>query len=117
MTQPPDGGQASFLATLNPAQRAAAVHPGGPLTVVAGAGTGKTKTLARRGASLIQPGADPAGILLLTFTRRAAAEMLRRAGQVVGEAVARAVWGGTFHGVAHRLLRVYHRSLGLDANF
>src|SRR5262245_27949528 len=94
-----------FLSSVNPKQLAAAEHRQGPLLVVAGAGTGKTKTLAARVANLIRCGADPAAILLLTFTRRAAGEMLRRAGQVVGEAAARAVWGGTFHAVAHRLLR------------
>jgi DNA helicase-2/ATP-dependent DNA helicase PcrA len=107
----------NFLASLNSQQRAAAGHPSGPLLVVAGAGTGKTKTLAARVAALIRAGADPGRILLLTFTRRAAGEMIRRAGQVVGEAVARSVWGGTFHAVAHRLLRQYHRPLGLAANF
>jgi DNA helicase-2/ATP-dependent DNA helicase PcrA len=106
-----------FLRSLNPQQRAAAEYAEGPLLVIAGAGTGKTKTLASRVANLIRAGADPASILLLTFTRRAAAEMLRRAGQVVGEAAARSVWGGTFHAVAHRLLRAYHRPLGLAANF
>ena len=68
-------------------------------------------------ANLIRCGANPSAILLLTFTRRAAGEMIRRAGQVVGEAVARSVWGGTFHGVANRLLRQHHRTLGLAANF
>jgi DNA helicase-2/ATP-dependent DNA helicase PcrA len=110
-------GPGDFLPDLNPQQRAAAEHPAGPLLVVAGAGTGKTKTLAARVAALIRGGADPGRILLLTFTRRAAAEMLRRAGRVVGEALARAVWGGTFHGIAHRLLRTHSGPLGLDRNF
>src|SRR5690242_17412807 len=110
-------GPSGYLASLNPQQRAAAEHREGPLLVVAGAGTGKTKTLAARVANLIRSGADPAAILLLTFTRRAAGEMLRRAGQVVGDAAAREVWGGTFHAVAHRLLRAYHRPLGLAPNF
>jgi DNA helicase-2/ATP-dependent DNA helicase PcrA len=106
-----------FLNSLNPQQRAAADHREGPLLVIAGAGTGKTKTLAARVANLIRSGADPATVMLLTFTRRAAGEMIRRAGQVVGEAAARAVWGGTFHAVAHRLLRAYHHPLGLAPNF
>jgi DNA helicase-2/ATP-dependent DNA helicase PcrA len=106
-----------FLASLNPQQRAAAEHGGGPLLVIAGAGTGKTKTLAARVASLIRRGADPGRILLLTFTRRAAGEMIRRAGQVVGEAYASRVWGGTFHGIAHRLLRMHADSLGLGRGF
>lgn len=106
-----------FLSALNPQQRTAAEHTSGPLLVVAGAGTGKTKTLASRVAALIQGGADSSRILLLTFTRRAAAEMIRRAGQVVGETVAAGIWAGTFHGVAHRLLRAHARQLGLDPRF
>ena len=81
--------RAAYLHALNPEQRAAAEHRSGPLLVIAGAGTGKTKTLAARVAALIQAGADPATILFLTFTRRAAGEMIRRAGQFVGEAVGR----------------------------
>ena len=68
----------SLLAKLNPEQRAAATHGEGPLLIVAGAGTGKTTTLVHRVAWLISQGIDPSRILLLTFTRRAAAEMLRR---------------------------------------
>jgi DNA helicase-2/ATP-dependent DNA helicase PcrA len=106
----------SAFQDLNPQQQAAASHFEGPLLVIAGAGTGKTKTLAARVASLILGGADPGRILLLTFTRRAASEMIRRAGKVVGEAVS-AVWGGTFHGIAHQLLRIHSQALGLDNNF
>ena len=106
-----------FLTSLNPEQRAAAQHRSGPLLVIAGAGTGKTKALAARVAALIGDGADPGRILLLTFTRRAAGEMVRRAGQVVGEAVAAGVWGGTFHAIAHRLLRVHGTQLGFGKNF
>jgi DNA helicase-2/ATP-dependent DNA helicase PcrA len=106
-----------FLSSLNENQRQAAEHGSGALLVVAGAGTGKTKTLAARVASLIERGADPTSILLLTFTRRAAVEMLRRAGQYVGEAAARAVWGGTFHSIAHRLLRTHHQAIGIPGNF
>jgi ATP-dependent DNA helicase UvrD/PcrA len=106
-----------FLSSLNDNQRQAAEHGSGALLVVAGAGTGKTKTLAARVASLIERGADPTSILLLTFTRRAAVEMLRRAGQYVGDAAARAVWGGTFHSIAHRLLRIHHQAIGIPGNF
>jgi len=106
-----------FLSALNANQRTAAEHRAGPLLVIAGAGTGKTKTLAARVAALIRAGAQPDRILLLTFTRRAASEMLRRAGQVVGEAVAAGVWGGTFHAVAQRLLRIYSQPLGLSKSF
>src|SRR5437763_12547399 len=105
-------GEVSFLTTLNVQQRAAADHVSGPLLVIAGAGTGKTKTLAARVAALICGGVLPGRIRLLTFTRRAAAEMIRRAGQVVGENLAAGVWGGTFHAIAHRLLRIYSQALG-----
>jgi DNA helicase-2/ATP-dependent DNA helicase PcrA len=107
----------NILGDLNEQQRAAAEHGAGPLLVIAGAGTGKTKTLASRLAVLIDRSADPASILLLTFTRRAAAEMLRRAGRLVGDAATAAVWGGTFHAMAARLLRSHARPLGLDAGF
>jgi DNA helicase-2/ATP-dependent DNA helicase PcrA len=117
MTPAPSTAPLDFLAGLNPSQRAAAEHDSGPLLVIAGAGTGKTKTLASRVAALIRKGASPGRVLLLTFTRRAAAEMIRRAGRVVGEAVAAGVWSGTFHAVAHRLLRVYSQQLGLGKNF
>lgn len=106
-----------LLANLNPQQRAAAEHFDGPLLVIAGAGTGKTKTLAARVAALIQGGVAPARILLLTFTRRAAQEMLRRAGQMVGETLAAGVWGGTFHSMAQRLLRQHSQQLGLGKSF
>src|SRR6516164_10821909 len=117
MTLPSKPHQTDFLAALNANQRAAAKHAGGPLLVIAGAGTGKTKTLAARVAALIRSGATPNRILLLTFTRRAASEMIRRAGHVVGEMVAAGVWGGTFHSVANRLLRSYAQPLGLSPNF
>jgi DNA helicase-2/ATP-dependent DNA helicase PcrA len=108
---------ADFLEALNANQRAAAEHPAGPLLVIAGAGTGKTKTLASRVATLIRAGASPGRILLLTFTRRAASEMIRRAGHGVGETIVAGVWSGTFHAVAHRLLRTYAQPLGLSHNF
>lgn len=117
METKPTDSTAKWLSDLNPAQRTAAEHFAGPLLVVAGAGTGKTKTVAARVANLIEQGADPARILLLTFTRRAAEEMLRRAGRVVGESVARQVQGGTFHAMAHKLLRIYSEALGLGKNF
>src|SRR6516162_9792309 len=117
MTLPSKPHQTDFLAALNANQRAAVEYAAGPLLVIAGAGTGKTKTLAARVAALIRAGASPGRILLLTFTRRAASEMIRRAGHVVGETVAAGVWGGTFHAVAHRLLRTYAQPLGLSPNF
>jgi DNA helicase-2/ATP-dependent DNA helicase PcrA len=107
----------SWMDGLNPAQREAATAGGGPLLVVAGAGTGKTLTLACRVAYLIDSGVPPQRILLLTFSRRASREMLARAGRMAGEAAAGRVWGGTFHAVANRLLRAYGRALGLRPDF
>jgi DNA helicase II / ATP-dependent DNA helicase PcrA len=119
----------AVLAELNDEQRAAAAHGNGPLLIVAGAGTGKTATLAHRVAWLIASGVDPARILLLTFTRRAAAEMLRRVEGILDRCrksashgdraahISRAVWGGTFHAVATRLLRMHASSVGLPQEF
>ncbi|HXE84231.1 MAG TPA: ATP-dependent helicase, partial [Gemmatimonadales bacterium] len=96
--------------SLNAAQLAAATAPAGPLLIIAGAGTGKTQTLAHRVAHLIKEGADPGRLLLLTFTRRAAEIMIRRA-------KARVPWAGTFHSVANRLLRIHAQTVGLEPNF
>jgi DNA helicase-2/ATP-dependent DNA helicase PcrA len=101
---------------LNPEQRAAAAHGDGPLLIVAGAGTGKTTTLAARVACLLERGIRPERILLLTFSRRAAREMLTRAAHR-GDRDAERVWGGTFHAVANRLLRIHGRALGLAPGF
>lgn len=111
---------ASWLDELNPAQREAVTHGDGPLLVVAGAGTGKTKTLVCRVAYLIDQGVGPERLLLLTFTRRAAAEMLTRAGRLISGkpgGLAGRVWGGTFHAVANRLLRIYGPAIGLAPDF
>lgn len=104
---------------LNPAQRAAARSGAGALLIIAGAGTGKTNTLAHRVAHLVLEGVNPERILLLTFTRRAAVEMTRRAQRIVGEVLkeVRLPWSGTFHSVANRLIRHYAARLGLDENF
>ena len=107
---------AEAAATLNEAQARAATHPAGPLLIVAGAGTGKTRTLVHRVAHLLETGAPPHRILLLTFTRRAAHEMLSRVERLVGS-TSRAVHGGTFHGTAHRLLRRFGPQAGLAADF
>jgi len=101
---------------LNPQQAAAATHPDGPLLIIAGAGTGKTRTLVYRVAHLIERGVSPDRILLLTFTRRAAQEMLSRAERLVGS-ISKSVNGGTFHGTAHRLLRRYGQAAGLPKDF
>lgn len=107
----------SWLNELNPSQRDGATHGDGPLLIIAGAGTGKTRTLVARLATLLSRGVAPERILLLTFTRRAAAEMIRRAGRLCGETTAGRVWGGTFHAVANRLLRMYGRAIGLSPDF
>ena len=105
-----------FAAELNPQQAAAATHGDGPLLIIAGAGTGKTRTLVYRVAHLIERGVRPDRILLLTFTRRAAQEMLTRAERLVG-AHSRKVHGGTFHATAHRLLRRFGPAAGLAKDF
>ena len=105
-----------FAAELNDAQAAAATHGDGPLLIIAGAGTGKTRTLVYRVAHLIDRGIAPDRILLLTFTRRAAQEMLNRAAKLVGTASTR-VHGGTFHATAHRLLRRFGPAAGLSGDF
>ncbi len=105
----------SLLAELNQAQRYAVTLGPGPILVIAGAGTGKTRTLVHRVAWLVEQGQDPEGILLLTFTRRAAEEMLERA-RGLHPACALA-GGGTFHSLAHRLLRRHGGLLGLEGGF
>ena len=105
------------LERLNPSQREAVEHVGAPLLVVAGAGSGKTWTLACRVARLVDRGVRPERILLLTFTRRAAREMLSRAERLTGERSVGRMWGGTFHSVGNRLLRLHGRALGLRPDF
>jgi DNA helicase-2/ATP-dependent DNA helicase PcrA len=138
----------TWLDALNPEQRAAATHGErdaegrftcGPLLVIAGAGTGKTATLAHRVAHLVVEGVDPARILLLTFSRRAAQEMTRRAERLAARALAqraaaargaagapapesdgprlRLPWAGTFHAIGARLLREHAAQVGLDPRF
>jgi DNA helicase-2/ATP-dependent DNA helicase PcrA len=105
-----------FHAELNPEQAAAATYGEGPLLVIAGAGTGKTRTLVYRVAHLIEHGVKAERILLLTFTRRAAQEMLSRAERLAGSA-SRGVQGGTFHATGHRLLRRFGAVAGLPNDF
>lgn len=108
-----------WLSDLNVPQRKAVVHGDGPLLVVAGAGSGKTKTLAYRVAYLVSRGVPPERILLMTFTRRAAEEMIKRAAAAStrGAHITGRVWGGTFHAIANRLLRTYAQASGLPADF
>ena len=101
---------------LNQEQLGAATYAAQPLLIVAGAGTGKTSTLSCRVAHFIETGTAPQRILLLTFSRRAAREMLGRVERVVG-ARAQRVWGGTFHAVASRLLRLHGRAIGIQPDF
>jgi DNA helicase II / ATP-dependent DNA helicase PcrA len=119
------------LESLNPQQRQAATHGTGdtatdtrPLLVIAGAGSGKTNTLAHRVANLIRHGAEPQRMMLLTFSRRAAQEMERRVSGVLQQALGLAgtqppalPWSGTFHGIGARLLREYAPRIGLEENF
>jgi DNA helicase II / ATP-dependent DNA helicase PcrA len=116
-----------YLDRLNPDQSAAVEHgvaadDARPLLIIAGAGSGKTDTLAHRVAHLVMNGADPHRILLLTFSRRAAAEMEARATRILnratGSGAARGlVWSGTFHAIGARLLREYAERIGLDRSF
>ncbi|MBV9682806.1 MAG: ATP-dependent helicase [Solirubrobacterales bacterium] len=110
--------EATWFAELNPEQREAVRHPGGPLLILAGAGTGKTTTLSARVAWLVGRGVAPERILLLTFTRRAAREMLQRTRAMVAmPAGRRGVLGGTFHSVAHHFVRRHAGALGLPDGF
>jgi DNA helicase-2/ATP-dependent DNA helicase PcrA len=124
--------------SLNPQQRRAATFgtpvpdkgvTAGPLLILAGAGTGKTNTLAHRTAHLVLNGVDPSRIMMLTFTRRAAQEMIKRTQGIVAEVlsdrgkagdrsvISRLQWAGTFHSVGNRILRLYAKHLGLDPNY
>ena len=134
MPSPPSPAASAAFATLNGHQREAvwfglgpgadpALPGGGPLLVVAGAGSGKTMTLAHRVANLVLHGADPQRILMLTFSRRAAQEMERRVGGVLQKVLGVAgstpslPWAGTFHGIGARLLREHAAAIGLEENF
>ena len=105
-----------YPAALNSQQLAAVTAGEGPSLVIAGAGSGKTRTLVYRVAYLIDSGVDPSNILLLTFTRKSAQEMLARVGDLIG-ARSQRVCGGTFHSVANLLLRRYGRSIGVEPGF
>jgi DNA helicase-2/ATP-dependent DNA helicase PcrA len=125
----PDRARADMLAGLNDEQRAAVLHgrggPAPPLLIVAGAGSGKTQTLAARVAQRVLDGADPRRVLLLTFSRRAAADLQRRIGRVLHHALGLGAtqhapvlpWAGTFHAVGARLLREYAARINLAHGF
>ncbi|MCX7825683.1 MAG: ATP-dependent helicase [Verrucomicrobiae bacterium] len=105
-----------YAAALNPQQLAAVQAPAGPMLVIAGAGSGKTRTLTYRVAWLIEHGVPPDRILLMTFTNKAAREMLRRVEHLLGGEAGR-VWGGTFHHVGNRILRRHARLLGYGNDY
>ncbi len=109
-------GDIDFSGDLNGEQLAVATAGGGPALVVAGAGSGKTRALVYRLAWLVGRGVDPARILLVTFTNRAAREMLSRA-EVLVKQRTKDIWGGTFHHIANRILRKYGAALGISPDF
>ena len=106
----------NYAEVLNPAQLEAVAYGNGPLLVIAGAGSGKTRTLTYRVARLVEDGVPPEAILLLSFTRKASLEMVKRATQLLDHRCQK-VSGGTFHSFAHRVLRRYHSSIGFNQNF
>ena len=105
-----------YIAGLNDPQREAVTHGNGPLMIIAGAGSGKTRVLTYRIAHLIDKGVDPFRILSLTFTNKAAGEMRKRIETVIGNE-ARNIWMGTFHSVFAKILRIESKSLGYTSNF
>src|ERR671921_2528930 len=110
-------GDAEPLARLNPAQREAVLHYEGPLLVIAGAGSGKTRVLTTRIAHLVRHhGVDPRQILAVTFTNKAAGEMRERIARQLGHEP-QGMWAGTFHAIGARLLRQYARHVGRTPNF
>jgi DNA helicase-2/ATP-dependent DNA helicase PcrA len=108
--------QIHYANALNSSQLEAVTHATGPLLVIAGAGSGKTRTLTYRAAYLVEKGVAPTAILLLTFTRKASQEMLRRAAQLLDERCEK-ISGGTFHSFANAMLRKYASHIGLDPAF
>ena len=109
-------GDIDFSADLNPEQLAVATAPGGPMLVVAGAGSGKTRALTYRLAWLVHHGIEPGRIMLVTFTNRAAREMLSRV-EVLVKQRTREIWGGTFHHIANRILRTHGKRLDIAPDF
>src|SRR3974377_2332085 len=108
--------QIDYAHELNPTQLPAVVAPPGPALVIAGAGSGKTRTLTYRVAYLLEQGIPPERILLVTFTNKAAGEMMRRVADLIGREL-RELWGGTFHSIGARILRTHAESLGYRRDF
>ena len=116
MSEVPDTAPKDLLSDLTPAQQAAVTHGEGPLLILAGAGSGKTRVITRRVAYLIQQGVRPGNILAITFTNKAADEMRRRVEQLLG-ARGLSVALGTFHSTCVNILRKWHRELALRSSF
>src|SRR5579859_5717081 len=108
--------QIDYARELNEQQLAAVTAAPGPSLVIAGAGSGKTRTLIYRVAFLLEQGIPPERILLLTFTNKAAKEMMRRVAELVGKELS-SLWGGTFHAIGNRVLRQHAATLGYQRDF
>src|ERR1051326_695900 len=108
--------QIDYAGELNPQQHAAVTAPPGPALVIAGAGAGKTRTLIYRVAFLLEQGVPADRILLLTFTNKAAREMMRRVADLLGGGIS-SLWGGTFHSIGNRVLRRHSDLLGYTRDF
>lgn len=112
----PDNFKIDYQTELNKEQLDAVLHGDGPCLVLAGAGSGKTRTLVYRVAYLIEKGIDPKNILLVTFTNKAAREMLNRV-EVLLKCKPKGLWGGTFHHIGNAILRRYAKNIGYDSKF
>src|SRR5438477_2749336 len=108
--------QINYAGELNEQQHAAVSAPPGPALIIAGAGSGKTRTLTYRVAYLLEQGIPADRVLLLTFTNKAAKEMMRRVADLLGQELA-SLWGGTFHSIGNRILRQHARLLGYERDF
>ena len=106
-----------YLSQLNDSQKLPTIHKDGPVMVIAGAGSGKTRVLTYRIAYLMEMGVDPFSILALTFTNKAAREMKERIASIVGQSEAKSLWMGTFHSIFARILRTEAEYLGYSSNF
>ena len=107
----------NYISQLNESQKEAVLHKDGPMIIIAGAGSGKTRVLTFRIAHLMQQGVDSFNILALTFTNKAAREMKKRIAEIVGQSEAKNLWMGTFHSVFARILRSESEKLGYPSNF
>jgi DNA helicase-2/ATP-dependent DNA helicase PcrA len=116
LTPPSQGTRIDYAAELNEQQLAAVTSPGGAALVIAGAGSGKTRTLTYRVAWLLEHGVKPWNILLLTFTNKAAREMTGRVAELIGPE-ADGIWGGTFHSIGNRILRRHAELIGFRPGF